>query len=180
MVLLLLAVFLMLGGCGGGAGDDYPEGDVEIMAPAAPGGGWDQTARAMQSALTESGIVEENVEVYNVEGAGGTIGLAQFVSDNAGDPNQLMIMGLVMLGAIQTNNSPVDLSQTTPIASLTTEWEAIVVPVESEYQTLEQLIEAFRADPGSISWGGGCGGGTDQILVGLRAQEGGIGPAEAN
>jgi putative tricarboxylic transport membrane protein len=97
----LLSMLLALGACGGGsAGDDYPEGDVEIMAPADPGGGWDQTARAMQSALTEGGIVEENVEVYNVGGAGGTIGLAQFVSDNAGDPNQLMVMGLVMLGAI--------------------------------------------------------------------------------
>src|SRR3712207_2382714 len=113
-VLGLLALLAVLGACGGGggAGDDYPEGDIELMAPADPGGGWDQTARAMQSALTESGIVEENVEVYNVGGAGGTIGLAQFVSDNAGDPNQLMVMGLVMLGAIQTNDSPVDLSQT--------------------------------------------------------------------
>jgi len=132
----------------------------------------------MQGALTEG--VEENVEVYNVGGAGGTIGLAQFVSDNAGDPNQLMVMGLVMLGAIQTNDSPVDLSQTTPIASLTTEWEAIVVPAESEYQTLEQLVEAFRADPGSISWGGGSAGGTDQILVGLLAQEAGVDPAAVN
>jgi putative tricarboxylic transport membrane protein len=180
-VLGLLSLLAVLGGCGGGgAGDDYPEGDLEIMAPAAPGGGWDQTARAMQSALTESGIVEENVEVYNVGGAGGTIGLAQFVSDNAGDPNQLMVMGLVMVGAIQINDSPVDLSQVTPIASLLTEWEAIVVPAESEYQTLEQLVEAFRADPGSISWAGGSAGSTDQILIGLLAQEVGVDPSEVN
>ena len=181
-VLGLLSLLAVLGACGGGGGggDDYPEGDVELMAPAAPGGGWDQTARAMQSALTESGIVEENVEVYNVEGAGGTIGLAQFVSDNAGDPNQLMVMGLVMVGAIPLNDSPVDLSQVTPIASLLTEWEAIVVPAESEYQTLEQLVEAFRADPGSISWAGGSAGSTDQILIGLLAQEVGVDPAEVN
>jgi putative tricarboxylic transport membrane protein len=178
-VLGLLVLLAMLGGCSG-AGDDYPEGDVELMAPADPGGGWDQTARAMQSALTESGVVEENVEVYNVGGAGGTIGLAQFVSDNAGDPNQLMVMGLVMVGAIQLNDSPVDLSQTTPIASLLTEWEAIVVPADSEYQTLEQLVEAFRADPGSISWAGGSAGSTDQILIGLLAQEVGVDPAEVN
>src|SRR5215204_7776592 len=94
----LLSLLAVLGAWGGGGGaEEYPEGDIELMAPAAPGGGWDQTARAMQSALTESGVVEENVEVYNVEGAGGTIGLAQFVSDNAGDPNQLMVMGLVMV-----------------------------------------------------------------------------------
>src|SRR5215208_4843375 len=158
----LCLVALMLGGCSGeSAGSDYPERDVEIMAPADPGGGWDQTARAMQSALTEGGDIEENVEVYNVGGAGGT-------------------MGLVMLGAIATNDSPVDLSQATPIASLTTEWEAIVVPAESEYQTLEQLVEAFRADPGSISWAGGSAGSTDQILIGLLAQEVGVDPAEVN
>jgi putative tricarboxylic transport membrane protein len=179
-VLGLLSLLAVLGGCGGDAGDDYPERDVELMAPADPGGGWDQTARAMQSALTDSGVVEENVEVYNVGGAGGTIGLAQFVSDEAGDPHQLMVMGLVMLGAIHTNDSPVDLSQTTPIASLTTEWEAIVVPAESEYQTLEQLVEAFRADPGSISWAGGSAGSTDQVLIGLLAQEVGVDPAEVN
>lgn len=150
------------------------------MAPADPGGGWDQTARAMQSALTEGGVIDENVEVYNVGGAGGTIGLAEFVSDNAGDPNQLMVMGLVMLGAIQTNDSPVDLSQTTPIASLLTEWEAIVVPAGSEYQTLEQLVEDFKADPGSISWAGGSAGSTDQVLIGLLAQEVGVDPAEVN
>lgn len=178
-VLGLLALLAVLGGCSGD-GEDYPEGDVELMAPADPGGGWDQTARAMQSTLTESGVVEENVEVYNVGGAGGTIGLAQFVSDNAGDPNQLMVMGLVMVGAIQLNDSPVDLSQTTPIASLLTEWEAIVVPADSEYQTLEQLVEAFRADPGSISWAGGSAGSTDQILIGLLAQEVGVDPAEVN
>src|SRR5215218_1520786 len=177
----LCLVALMLGGCSGeSAGSDYPERDVEIMAPADPGGGWDQTARAMQSALTEGGVIEENVEVYNVGGAGGTIGLAQFVSDNVGDPHQLMVMGLVMLGAIETNDSPVDLSQATPIASLTTEWEAIVVPAESEDQTLEQLVEAFRANPGSISWAGGSAGGTDHILVGLLAQEAGVDPAEVN
>lgn len=178
-LLLLLLVPVACGG-GGAGNDDYPEGDVELMAPADPGGGWDQTARAMQSALTEGGVVEENVEVYNVGGAGGTIGLAQFVSDNAGDPNQLMVMGLVMVGAIQTNDSPVDLSQVTPIASLLTEWEAIVVPAGSEYQTLEQLVEDFRADPGSISWAGGSAGSTDQILIGLLAQEVGVDPAEIN
>jgi putative tricarboxylic transport membrane protein len=176
---ILCLVALTPGACGG-AGEDYPEGDIEIMAPADPGGGWDQTARAMQSALTEGGVIDENVEVYNVGGAGGTIGLAEFVSDNAGDPNQLMVMGLVMLGAIQTNDSPVDLGQTTPIASLLTEWEAIVVPAGSEYRTLEQLVEDFEADPGGTSWAGGSAGSTDQVLIGLLAQEVGVDPAEVN
>ena len=164
---------------GSGGGGEYPTSDLSIMAPADPGGGWDSTARAMQAVL-EDGVVEQNVEVYNVGGAAGTIGLAQFVSDNAGDAHQLMVMGLVMVGGIMTNESAVDLSQVTPIASLTTEFEAVAVAADSEYETFEQLIEDFRADPGSISWGGGSAGGTDHILVGLIAQAAEVDPSQIN
>jgi putative tricarboxylic transport membrane protein len=156
----------------------FPTEDVNIMAPAAPGGGWDQTARAMQTALAAS--TGQNVQVYNVPGAGGTVGLAQFVNDAAGDPHQLMVGGLVMVGAIETNQSPVTLEQVTPVAALTAEWEAIVVPANSEYETMEQLVEAFQADPTSISWGGGSAGGTDHILVGLIAQQAGVDPSQIN
>jgi putative tricarboxylic transport membrane protein len=173
-----IGLVLALAACAPGGGD-YPSEDISIMAPADPGGGWDSTARAMQAAL-ESDVVEVGVEVYNVGGAGGTIGLAQFVEDTAGDPHQLMVMGLVMVGAIQTNASPVTLEEVTPIASLTSEQEAIVVPAASEYETLEQLVEAWRADPTAISWGGGSAGGTDHILVGLLAQAAGVDPAGIN
>jgi putative tricarboxylic transport membrane protein len=157
----------------------YPTEDIAIMAPADPGGGWDSTARAMQTALTD-GVVDVGVEVYNVPGAGGTIGLAQLVENNAGDPHQLMVMGLVMVGGIRTNNSATTLEDVTPIASLTAEQEAIVVPTDSEYQTLEDLVAAWQADPTSISWGGGSAGGTDHILVGLLAQAAGVEPDGIN
>ena len=163
---------------GGEATADYPSEDLQVMAPADPGGGWDSTARAMQPVLEEVGGV--GVEVYNVGGAAGTIGLAQFAEETTGDPHQLMVMGLVMVGGIVTNESQVTLDDVTPIASLTSEQEAIVVPTDSEYETLEQLVEAWTADPTSISWGGGSAGGTDHILVGLLAKEAGIDPAGIN
>lgn len=186
-VLVLLTPLLL--GCGAAApaaGDKaaapaamaYPTEAVNIMAPASPGGGWDQTARAMQTALGKSG--GQNVQVYNVPGAGGTVGLAQFVNDHKGNPHQLMVGGLVMVGAIQTNKSPVTLDQVTPLASLTTEWEAIVVPASSKYENLQQLIDAFKADPTSISWGGGSAGGSDHILVGLIAKAAGVDPTKIN
>ncbi|MFN2418744.1 MAG: Bug family tripartite tricarboxylate transporter substrate binding protein, partial [Candidatus Limnocylindria bacterium] len=140
--------------------------------------GWDSTARAMQPVLEEVG--EVGAEVYNVGGAGGTIGLAQFAEETTGDPHQLMVMGLVMVGGILTNESQVTLDAVTPIAALTSEQEAIVVAADSEYETLEQLVEAWEADPTSITWGGGSAGGTDHILVGLLAQEAGIDPAGIN
>ena len=163
---------------GGDATAGYPSEDLRIMAPADPGGGWDSTARAMQPVLEEVGGV--GAEVYNVGGAGGTIGLAQFRQDAAGDPHQLMVMGLVMVGAIQTNASEVTLEDVTPIASLTAEQEAIVVAADSEYETLEDLVNAWKDDPTSISWGGGSAGGTDHILVGLLAQAAGVDPSGIN
>jgi len=162
----------------GGATSDYPSEDLRVMAPADPGGGWDSTARAMQPVLEEVGDV--GAEVYNVGGAAGTIGLAEFAEETPGDPHQLMVMGLVMVGGIVTNASQVTLDDVTPIASLTSEQEAIVVPADSEYETLEQLVEAWIADPTSISWGGGSAGGTDHILVGLLAQAAGVDPSGIN
>lgn len=159
--------------------DGFTDQTIEIMAPAAPGGGWDTTAREMQRVLQEEGIAP-TVEVYNVEGAGGTIGIAQLANDERGNDRQLMMMGLVMVGAIATNASPVTLADVTPISRLTAEFEVIVVPAASEFQTLDDLIAAFQADPTAISWGGGSAGGTDHILVGLLAQATGVDPTQVN
>jgi putative tricarboxylic transport membrane protein len=163
-------------GSGGDAAVKYPTKTLQLMAPAAPGGGWDLTARTMQKALTDSKLVTGAVEVYNVPGAAGTLGLAQLVSKNQGDPHHLMIMGLVMVGGVVTNKSQVKLDQTTPIATLTAEQEVIVVPASSKYQNLKQLMDDAKANPSSINWGGGSAGGTDQILIGLLAKAAGADP----
>ena len=152
---------------------------LEIVVPAAPGGGWDQTGRAMQNALQEADLAS-GIQVVNIPGAGGTIGLAQFVSSKEGQGNALMTGGLVMLGAILTNQSPVTLDQVTPIARLTGEYEVIVVPASSEIQTLDDLVAQFKEDPQSVSWGGGSAGGTDHMLVGLIAKEVGVEPSGIN
>jgi len=152
---------------------------LTILAPAAPGGGWDQTARAIQTVLQESGIVK-TVEVQNVAGAGGTIGLAQFATNQKGKGDQMMVGGLVMVGAIQTNKSAVTLDAVTPLARLLGEYEVIVVPKASKIQSMKELVAAMKADPGSIAWAGGSAGGTDHILVGLIAKSAGIQPDKIN
>ncbi|MBS7541309.1 Bug family tripartite tricarboxylate transporter substrate binding protein [Ancylobacter lacus] len=154
-------------------------GDLRIIAPAAPGGGWDQTARSMQQAL-QADKLATNVQVMNVPGAGGTIGLAQFVNGSKGDPNALIVGGYVMVGAIITNKSPVDLSQVTPIARLTGEYEAIAVPAASPLKTAADLVAALKADPQKVSWAGGSAGGTDHITAGLIAKAVGVDPTRIN
>src|SRR3954470_988684 len=149
--------------------------ELKIMAPAAPGGGWDQTARSMQQALTQSGIAK-SVQVTNVPGAGGSIGIAQFVNGAKGDGNQLMVNGYVMVGALLTNKSPVTLDQTTPIARLTAEYDAIVVPASSSIKSVKELADAIKADPAKVTWAGGSAGGVDHIAAALFAKAAGADP----
>lgn len=153
--------------------------DLKIIAPAKPGGGWDQTARSMQEVMQSAGIAK-SVTVENVAGAGGIVGLSQLAEKEKGNGNTLMVNGLVMVGAILTNQSAVTLEQTTPIARLTGEYEVIVVPKSSDIQNLGQLVEKLKADPGSVAWGGGSAGGTDHILAGLIAQAVGADPTKIN
>lgn len=153
--------------------------DYTIMAPASPGGGWDSTARTMQEVMQAEGI-SSNVQVTNVPGAGGTVGLAQFVASASGDPSQLIVGGYVMVGAILTNASPVSLADVTPIARLTGEAVAIVVPAASPIQDIKGLVDAMAADPGAVSWAGGSAGGVDHITVGLLAKAAGVDPTKIN
>ena len=152
---------------------------LKMMIPANPGGGWDQTGRSLAAAM-QSAKLASSVQVVNKGGAAGTIGLAQFVHGAKGDPNALMIGGMVMVGGILLNKSPVNLSQVTPIARLTSEWEVIVVPAQSPHKTLGELLAAFKASPGKVSWGAGSAGGTDHILAGLVAKAVGVEPAKVN
>jgi putative tricarboxylic transport membrane protein len=151
-------------------------GQVRIMAPASPGGGWDQTARAMQTALVP---LIGRTEVYNVSGAGGTIGLAQF-QQLAGKPNNLMAMGAIMVGAIETNESAYGLDDVAPIARLLTEYQVIVVPSSSGIQSIDQLADALRRDVGSVSFAGGSAGGVEQVLAGKFAQAVGADPSKVS
>jgi putative tricarboxylic transport membrane protein len=152
---------------------------LQLTAPAAPGGGWDQTARVMQDVLQRAGIAR-TATVENVPGAAGLIGLARFIGAEHGNGNALMVSGLIMLGAIVAQQSAVSFRDVTPIARLTGEYEAIAVPMSSPFRSLDDVMRAFRQDPESISWGGGSAGGSDQILAGLIAEAVGVAPSRVN
>jgi putative tricarboxylic transport membrane protein len=153
--------------------------NLKMMVPANPGGGWDQTGRALEAAMKANNIVK-SVQIENKGGAAGTIGLAQFVNSDKGNANALMVGGAVMVGGIITNKSPVTLSQVTPIARLTGEYEVVVVPADSKFKTMKDLVAQLKKDPGSVSWGGGSKGGVDHILAALIAKDQGVDPAKIN
>lgn len=152
---------------------------LKVMVPANPGGGWDSTGRALVAAMQSAGSIK-SAQIDNKGGAAGTIGLAQFVNSAKGDPNAIMIGGMVMVGGIIQNKSSVDLSQVTPIARLTEEYLVVVVPASSPHKSMKDLLAAFKANPGSVSWGGGSAGGTDHILAGMLAQSAGVEGGKVN
>jgi putative tricarboxylic transport membrane protein len=152
---------------------------LKMMIPANPGGGWDQTGRQLATAMQSAKLVS-GVQFDNKGGAAGAIGLAQFVNSAKGDPNALMVAGMVMVGGVILQQSPVNLGMVTPVARLTSEWEVIVVPAASPHQSLGDLVKAFKENPGKVAWGGGSAGGTDHILVGLIAKAVGVDPAKIN
>jgi putative tricarboxylic transport membrane protein len=152
---------------------------LTIVAPAAPGGGWDQLARTLRRELLAEQIAAV-VQVENVPGAGGTIGLAHFIDTRRGDGKVLLVTGLVMLGAILWNESPVSITQVTPIARLTGEYEVVAVPATSPHRDMQSLVRALRDNPAGVSWGGGSAGGTDHILAGLIVDAAGVDPRRTN
>ena len=153
--------------------------NLKMMIPANPGGGWDSTGRALGKALQESGAAA-SVSYDNKGGAAGAIGLAQFVNGNKGDGNALMVMGAVMIGGIITGKPPVTVTQATAVARLTSEYNVFVLPASSPFQSMKDVIEQLKKDPGSVKWGGGSRGSTEHIAAAMIAREVGVDPAKIN
>lgn len=170
-----LAAVMALAACSG-SGDSA---QVRIMVPNSPGGGYDTTAR-VAAKIVEDEKINDTVEVYNLEGAGGTTGLAKMVGSKGKD-GELMLMGLGVVGAVYTNQSESTLADTTPIARLISEPDIIVVPADSPYQTLDDLVAAWTKAPGDFPVGGGSSpGGPDHLAAHLAAQAIGITPSDVN
>ena len=157
----------------------WASANLKMMIPANPGGGWDGTGRALGEALRDAGVAA-SVTFENKGGAAGAIGLAQFYNANKGDPNALMVMGAVMLGGIITGKPPVSITQLTPIARLTTEYNVFVLPANSPFKTMKDVVEQLKKDPGSVKWGGGSRGATEHIAAAQIAQSVGVPAAKIN
>jgi putative tricarboxylic transport membrane protein len=153
--------------------------NVKMMIPANPGGGWDGTGRALGKALMDAKVAD-TVTYENKGGAAGALGLAQFVNASKGDPNALMVMGAVMLGGIITGKPPVSITAATPIARLTSEYNVFVLPANSPFKTMADVVAQLKKDPGSVKWGGGSRGSTEHIAAAMIARAVGVDPAKIN
>jgi putative tricarboxylic transport membrane protein len=167
------------GATGGTSGGAAALSGLRIMVPNTAGGGYDTTARVAAKVLEDTGIAS-GIEVFNLAGAGGTVGLARTVNEK-GNGDLAMLMGLGVVGASYTNESEAKLTETTPLARLIQEPGAIMVSRDSPYQNIDQLIAAWKADPAAMSVGGGSSpGGPDHLLPMQLAAAVGIDPATVN
>ena len=157
----------------------HSQQSLKILIPANPGGGWDQTGRTLGRVMTDAKLAS-SVQFDNKGGAGGTIGLAQFVNSAKGDPSALMIGGQAMVAAVELNKSAVKVQQATPLARLVAEYSVIVVPANSPYKTMADVVKDFKANPGAVSWGAGSAGSTEHLLIGLIAKAVGADPGKIN
>lgn len=159
-------------------GDGGPRTKITLVAPAAPGGGWDAFARESQVSLRANAI-SANVQVVNIPGAAGTIGLSQ-VAGMEGREDLMLVTGGVMVGGIILNGSAVTLDDVTPVARLADDYNVLVAPGDSPIQTLDEFLDTFITDPGGTSIAGGSLGGIDHVLAGLIAVTSEIDPRAVN
>lgn len=175
--LLVVVVPPLASSNGDGGGTRIP--GLRFMVPNTPGGGYDITARTAAK-LIEDADLNGPIEVFNLPGAGGTVGLGRLVGER-GNGKLAMSMGLGVVGSVYTNSSPATLQDTTPIAKLTEEADIIVVGKDSPYQNISQLLEAWKANPGGIPVGGGSSpGGPDHLAPMLTAKAIGLKPKQVN
>ncbi|CAM5187718.1 hypothetical protein BTHI11S_00204 [Bosea thiooxidans] len=153
---------------------------AKVMIPANPGGGWDGAGRHTMAAFAQSKVFTDGASFTNKGGAAGTIGLAEFVRTAKGDDNALLVTGVIMVGGVITNKTPVSLADTTPLLRLTNEYNAIAVPANSPIKTPQDFVAALKADPGALSVGGGSAGGADHVMLALLAKHAGAPVAKIN
>ncbi|MFB7028729.1 MULTISPECIES: Bug family tripartite tricarboxylate transporter substrate binding protein [unclassified Streptomyces] len=176
-LLVLVGPPLLSPGSGSDTGTRIP--GLRFMVPNTPGGGYDITARTVAKNAEEAGLTGD-VEVFNLPGAGGTVGLTRLVGER-GNGRLAMSMGLGVVGALHTNKTPSTLADTTPIARLTEEQDIVVVGKDSPYKTIGDLLAAWKKEPGKLPVGGGSSpGGPDHLAPMLMARAAGIAPKDVN
>lgn len=154
----------------------FPDKAITLLVGANPGGGWDQLARIIQHVMITEAISPVPVEVINRGGAGGTIGLTELVTRHRRNANTVMIGGSTLASASISHGSRFTMLDTVPLARIVSEYDVVAVPVDSPFESMEQLIDRLRADPESVVWGGGSAASVDHILVGLIARAAGVDP----
>ncbi|MCV7055605.1 Bug family tripartite tricarboxylate transporter substrate binding protein [Mycolicibacterium gilvum] len=178
-VVIAAVVTLLLCSCGVTRGEETGLHRLRMMVPNSPGGGYDLTARTAVK-IMEDDEITGRVEVFNVIGAGGTVAMARLMNER-GNGDLMMMMGLGVVGAVFTNGSTARASDATALAKVVEEQEGILVPADSPFQTVQDFVDAWKADPAKVTIGGGSNpGGPDHLFPMETAKAVGVDPTKVN
>ena len=173
---LTIALTAFLPGCGVTRGDD--DKDLAMMIPNSAGGGYDQTGRAAVTVMEQQDITGGSFEVTNILGAGGSVAMTRLMNAE-GNEHTMMTVGLGVVGSLYSFALDYKLQDATPLAQLIEDQEGVLVPANSPFKTLDDFVEAWKADPRSIVVGGGSSpGGPDHLFPMQLAEAVGIDPKE--
>ncbi|MDQ0926613.1 putative tricarboxylic transport membrane protein [Bacillus atrophaeus] len=145
-----------------------PDGPIEIVVPAEPSGGWDLTARAIQSVLKQKDIVRNSVHIVYKPGSGGDKGW-NYV--NTQDKPTISMTSSLILSNYILGQSKLKPDDFTPLAILAKEWQTVALPKGSAIQNGKQLLRHIKQYPGEVKIGFAPGLGNDDQLSFVRAAE---------
>ena len=166
MLKTTIGAVALAGGLAGAAQAFEPD-NVECIAPANPGGGWDFTCRQVGKTLSDLELVPGQVQVTNMAGGGGGVAYAYVVADRNDDPNLLVAASTATATRLAQNQyAGLTSDQVRFVGSLGADYGVIVVAADSPHQSLDDLVAAVTADPGAVTFAGGsAAGGFDHIKV---------------
>ncbi len=162
-----------------GAAEAQAIRNLDITVPGGPGSGLDQAARAIEDALRAENIVN-SIRVTNVPGGGGMIAISQFITTKEGNKTAVVVQGAGTVFFPLTNKTQVSLADVRPLARLAGEYEVMAVRQESDIKDFNDLMTRFKAKPGSVAWGGGSPGSTENIFFARLAKIAGMQPKQVN
>lgn len=156
-----------------------PTRSIEFVAPANPGGGWDTLVRTVSRVIQQEGLADENFAAINVPGGGGAVAWAQIARDS-GNPHKLFATSPPLILVPLAGASRYDHTDFTPVARLITDYSIILVPADSEYETINDLMTALEANPNLSVGGGSAPGSMDHISVAGLASAAGLDASSVN
>jgi len=155
-----------------------PDKPVEIVVPAAAGGGTDRTARLIQKILTDQKAIPTPTIVVNKPGAGSSIG-NRYVAQHKGDGHYLAITQPTLITDAIMGLTTIGYTSFTPLAQLGTEYNGFAVKADSPLKSAKDIIDRLKQDPGSVSFAiSNALGSTGHIALALVMKQAGIDPAK--
>ncbi|ACN84551.1 tripartite tricarboxylate transporter substrate binding protein [Brachyspira hyodysenteriae] len=173
--LLVMSIILIMASCkGGDSAANYPSGNLDFVAPAGAGGGWDLTIRTIGKVLQDTKIVKVPMPVRNAPGAGGAVHLGT-LQTKKGDARTITVYSPPIIFLNLNGTTEYSFRDLTPLANLIADYAAFVVKADSPYKNIMDVMNALKADPKSVKIGGTSSAGSmDHVQFLIMARAAGV------